>query len=113
LERADHVALGSVAVRQRLILAAERETAEKDQPVGIVILPQPPGGALAARLLDDGQQVALDLDVAEEGFEALVSASLGRRLAELDQPAIVAAGCRRRPRQCRAALQQVPLPTAL
>ena len=44
-EHAGHVALGIVAIGQRLVLVAERKAAEEDQPVGIVIVPQagPPG----------------------------------------------------------------------
>ena len=78
LEHAGHVALGVVAIGQRLLLVAEREAAEEDQPVGIVVLPQPAGRPLAAGLLDDGQQVALDLDVAEEGLEAFERRRLRR-----------------------------------
>ena len=71
LEHAGHVALGIVAIGQRLLLVAEREAAEEDQARRVVVLPQPPGRPLAAGLLDDGQQVVLDLDVAEERLEAL------------------------------------------
>src|SRR6266705_3137025 len=59
LEQAGPVALEIVAVSQRLPLVAEIQAAKEDQPVGIVVLPQPPRGPLAPRLLDDRQQVAL------------------------------------------------------
>src|SRR4051812_1180946 len=39
LDHSGHVALGIVAISERLILAAERQAAEEDQAVGIVILP--------------------------------------------------------------------------
>src|SRR5207248_9964658 len=86
---------------------AEREAAEEDQAVGIVVLPQPPGGPLAPGLLDDRQEIALDLHVAEERLEALICPGLRRCLAQLDQPAIVAAGRRRRTRQRRLGFQRV------
>ena len=63
--------LGIVAISARFLLIAERQAAEEDQPRRHVVLPQSPGRALAAGLLDDGEQVALDLDVAEEGLELL------------------------------------------
>src|SRR5439155_27066588 len=71
LEHARHVALGVVAIGDRQVFAAKSETAEEDQAIGIIVLPQPPGGPLTAGLLDDRQQVTFDLDVAEERLEAL------------------------------------------
>src|SRR5436190_21054316 len=109
LEDSGHVALGIVGVGQRLLLVAESQAAEEDQAVGLVILPQAPRGPLAPGLLDDGEKVALDLDVAEEGLEAFVGASLGRRLPQLDQPAIVASRGRRWTRQRSARLQKQAL----
>ena len=110
LEHARHVALGIVAIGERLVLVAERQAAEEDHAVGIVVLPQAARRPLAAGLLDDGQLVAFDLDVAEERFEALVRLALGGGLAELDQAAIVASGRRRRPRQRRRWRQQLRFP---
>ena len=110
LEHAGHVALGIVAVGQRLLLVAERKAAKKDQPGRVVIFPQPPGGPLAAGLLDDGQQIALDLDVAEERLEAFVRLALGGRLAELDQAAIIASRSRRRARPGSNAASAACLP---
>ena len=78
LEHAGHVALGVVAISERLLLVAERQAAEEDQARRIVVLPQPARGTLASGLLDDRQLVALDLDVAEERLEALVRAWLWR-----------------------------------
>src|SRR5690349_4322620 len=102
-ERADplkypgHVTLRVVAVGHRGLLVAERERAEEYQAGRVVIFPQPPGRTLASGLLHDRQQIFVDLNVAEEWLEALVRLALGGRLAELDQPAIVAPGCRSRP----------------
>ncbi len=64
---------------------------------------------MAAGLLDDRQQFILDLDIAEEGLEGFVRLAARTGLAELDQPAIVAARSRLRPRQARARQEQLPL----
>src|SRR5207302_9594885 len=74
LEHAGHVALRIITIGERLVLVAERQAAEEDQPARIIVLPQPSRRPLAAGLLHDRQQVALNLDVAEEGLEALVRA---------------------------------------
>ena len=81
-------------------------TAEEDQPVRHIVLPQAPGGSLAASLLDDGEQVVLDLDVAEERLELLDRGRLPRRRSQLDQAAIIAAWRWCRARQSRPRLEQ-------
>jgi hypothetical protein len=110
LEHAGHVALGIIAIGHRLLLIAERQAAKEDQTRRIVVLPQPSGRPLAARLFDDRQQIVLDFDVAEERLEHFIGLALGRRPAELDQPAIIAARRRVGPRQRRARQQQLAFP---
>src|SRR4029079_3538650 len=91
LENARHVALRIVAISERLVLVSKRQAPKEDEPRRIIVFPQPPGGPLASRLLDDGQLADFDLDVAEERLEAFERLRLRGRLAERDQPAIVAA----------------------
>ncbi len=51
-----------------------------------------PAGALASGLLDDGEQLLLDLHIAEEWLELLEGRPLAIGLAELDQAAAVTPG---------------------
>src|SRR6266498_2604558 len=106
LEHAGHVALGIVAISDRYVALTKCKASKEHQAIGIVVLPQAASGALAAGLLDDGQQFLLDLYVAEERLETFVRLAPGGRLAELDQPAIIAAGRRIGPGQARSRHQQ-------
>src|SRR5262245_37607033 len=63
LEDSGHVAVGIVAIGQRLVLVAECKAAKEDQPRRVIVFPESAGRALASGLLDDRQLVALDLDI--------------------------------------------------
>ncbi len=104
LDHPGHVAIRILAIGQRR-LVAEAERAEEHQPAPAGIVVEAAGRALRPGLLDEGEQVILRLDIAEERLVSGVcgtARALARRASasgtDRDPAAVPAAAARRRDR---------------
>ena len=85
-----HVALRILAVGTGFFLISERQRAEEYQPFVVIVLPKAARRPLASGLFDDGEEIALHVDVTEKWFELLVCGSPAALAAQPDHPATIA-----------------------
>src|SRR3546814_15357645 len=107
LHDAHHVPLRILAIGKRLILVAERQRSEEDHPLVILGI-EAAGRALRPGLLDDGEQLPLRGDVAEERLIGDESRILALR-SQLVDPAMIGTRGRSGERQAEIGFAQCTL----